>query len=103
MGGREGERAGTAYGSMRLDKFLWFARFAKTRSLAQELVEQGRFRIDGRAVDRTAAPVRIGNILTFVARPGEVRTIRVEILPIRRGPPSEAQACYQDLIVGDGS
>jgi len=84
---------------MRLDKFLWFARFAKTRSLAQALVEQGRFRIDGRAVDRPAASVRIGNILTF-AHHGEVRTIRVEILPIRRGPPSEAQACYQDLVVG---
>lgn len=84
---------------MRLDKFLWFARFAKTRSLAQELVEHGRFRIDGRPVDRAAASVRIGNILTFV-RHGEVRTIRVEILPIRRGPPSDARACYQDLVVG---
>lgn len=85
---------------MRLDKFLWFARFAKSRSLAQELVEQGRFRIDGRPVDRAAAPVRIGNILTFATRHGAVRTIRIEILPIRRGPPSEAQACYQDLVVG---
>ncbi|MBN8816464.1 MAG: RNA-binding S4 domain-containing protein [Sphingomonas sp.] len=86
---------------MRLDKFLWFARFAKTRSLAQDLVERGRFRIDGRPVDRAAAAVRIGNILTFVAHHGEVRTIRVEILPIRRGPPSEAQACYQELLVGE--
>ena len=101
MGGRVGERAGTAYGSIRLDKFLWFARFAKTRSLAQGLVEQGRFRIDGRPVDRAAAPVRIGNIVTFVGSHGEVRTIRVEILPIRRGPPSEAQACYQELLVGE--
>lgn len=88
---------------MRLDKFLWFARFAKSRTLAQELIERGRFRIDGRAIDRAAASVRIGNILTFVARHGEVRTIRVEILPIRRGPPGEAQACYQDLVVGAGS
>lgn len=86
---------------MRLDKFLWFARFAKTRSLAQALAEQGRMRIDGRPVDRAAAPVRIGNILTFATQLGQVRTIRVEILPIRRGPPSEASACYQELIVGD--
>lgn len=100
MGGREGERAGTAYQTMRLDKFLWFARFAKTRGLAQDLAEHGRMRIDGRPIDRAATPVRIGNILTFATHLGQVRTIRVEILPIRRGPPNEASACYQELIVG---
>ena len=85
---------------MRLDRFLWFARIVKTRSLAQALAEQGRLRIDGRPVNRPAAPVRVGNILTFATLRGDIRTIRVEILPIRRGPPSEAQACYQDLAVG---
>ena len=86
--------------SIRLDKFLWFARIVKTRSFAQGLAEQGRMRIDGRPVDRAAAPVRVGNILTFATHLGLIRTIRVEALPIRRGPPSEASACYQDLIVG---
>lgn len=87
--------------AMRLDKFLWFARIAKTRSFAQQLAAEGHMRIDGRPIDRAAAPVRPGNILTFVTHRGEVRTIRIEALPIRRGPPSEAQGCYQDLQAGD--
>ena len=87
-------------GSMRLDKFLWFARVAKTRSFAQALAERGHLRIDGRPIDRAAAPVRVGNILTFATHRGDIRTIRVEALPVRRGPPSEAQGCYQDLTAG---
>ncbi|THD38215.1 MAG: RNA-binding S4 domain-containing protein [Sphingomonas sp.] len=87
--------------SMRLDKFLWFARIVKTRSFAQALAERGHLRIDGRPIDRAAAPVRVGNILTFATHLGQVRTIRVEALPIRRGPPSEAQACFQDLQLGN--
>jgi ribosome-associated heat shock protein Hsp15 len=86
--------------TMRLDKFLWFARIVKTRSFAQRLAEEGHMRIDGRPTDRAAAPVRPGNILTFATHRGEVRTIRIEALPIRRGPPSEAQLCYQDLRAG---
>lgn len=82
--------------SMRLDRFLWFARLAKTRTLAQALACDGRLRIDGRAVDRSAAPVRIGNILTFAAQNG-VRVLRIEALPSRRGPAPEARACYQEL------
>jgi ribosome-associated heat shock protein Hsp15 len=88
---------------MRLDKFLWFARIAKTRSFAQALAVRGHLRIDGRAVDRAAAPVRVGNILTFATHLGHIRTIRVEALPVRRGPPNEAQACYQDLAVANVS
>jgi len=82
--------------SMRLDRFLWFARLAKTRTLAQALACDGRLRIDGRAVDRSAAPVRIGNILTFAVH-DRVRVLRIEMLPVRRGPAPEAQACYQEL------
>ncbi|MDB5677527.1 RNA-binding S4 domain-containing protein [Sphingomonas bacterium] len=89
--------------SIRLDRFLWFARITKTRSLAQALAAQGRLRIDGRPVNRPAAPVRVGNILTFATHAGDIRTIRVELLPIRRGPPGEAQACYQDLAVANVS
>jgi len=87
--------------TMRLDRFLWFARIVKTRPFAQALAEQGHVRIDGRPVDRAAAAVRVGNILTFVTHRGDIRTIRIEKLPIRRGPPSEALACYADLLVGD--
>jgi ribosome-associated heat shock protein Hsp15 len=82
--------------SVRLDKFLWFARIVKTRALAQELVEKGRMRLSGRVVERAAAPVRVGDVLSFALR-GNVRVIRVEALPIRRGPPAEARAFYSEL------
>ena len=85
--------------AMRIDRFLWFVRLAKTRSDAQAIAEKGRLRIDGRAIDRAHCPVRIGNVLTFAAN-DRVRVIRVEALPTRRGPAPEAQACYQDLIAG---
>ena len=82
---------------MRLDRFLWFVRIARTRQRAQEIACDGRMRIDGRRVERSAAPVRTGNILTF-ALGDRVRVLRVEALPTRRGPAPEAQACYQELV-----
>lgn len=89
---------------MRLDRWLWWVRLAKTRSAAQMLAGEGRLRIDGRAVDRAHVAVRVGNILTFALH-GRIRVVRVEALPYRRGPSPEAQACYQDLNVPlvDGS
>jgi ribosome-associated heat shock protein Hsp15 len=82
--------------SLRLDKFLWFARIVKTRALAQGLAEDGRLRIAGRIVDRAHAPVRVGDVLSFAMR-GRVRVLRIEALPARRGPPAEARALYADL------
>ena len=82
--------------SLRLDKFLWFARIVKTRALAQDLVENGRMRLSGRVVERAAAPVRIGDVLSFALR-GNVRVIRIEALPVRRGPPAEARSLYSEL------
>lgn len=86
----------TADAALRLDKFLWFARLAKTRTFAQMVAEQGRVRIDGRIVDRAHAPVRVGNVLSFPLH-DRVRVIRIEALPTRRGPAPEARACYSDL------
>ena len=83
--------------TMRLDRFLWFVRLAKTRDAAQAIACEGRLRIDGRPIDSSAAPVRVGNILTF-AHHGRVRVLRVEALPVRRGPAPEAQGCYQELV-----
>ena len=82
--------------SLRLDKFLWFARIVKTRALAQSLAEAGRIRLAGRIVDRAHAPVRVGDVLSFAQR-GAVRVLRVEALPVRRGPAPEARALYTDL------
>jgi ribosome-associated heat shock protein Hsp15 len=82
--------------SLRLDKFLWFARIVKTRALAQQLAEQGRLRLNGRVIDKAHVLVRPGDVLGF-ARHGEVRVLKVEALPSRRGPPAEARALYSEL------
>jgi ribosome-associated heat shock protein Hsp15 len=82
--------------TLRLDKFLWFARIVKTRALAQQLAEEGRIRIDGRVADRAHAPVRVGDVLSFALR-GQVRVVRIEALPPRRGPAAEARLTYSEL------
>jgi ribosome-associated heat shock protein Hsp15 len=87
--------------SLRLDKFLWFARIVKTRALAQTLAEAGRIRIAGRLIDRAHAPVRVGDVLSFAQR-GQVRVLRIEALPTRRGPAAEAQALYTELTSDGG-
>lgn len=85
---------------MRLDRFLWWTRLARTRSAAQALAERGSLRIDGRRIERAHCPVRIGDTLTFAAPSadgrGRVRVVRVLALPTRRGPAPEAQACYAE-------
>ena len=85
--------------SLRLDKFLWFARIVKTRSLAQTLAEEGHLRLGGRVIDRAHAPVRVGDVLSFAAH-GRVRVIKVEALPKRRGPPAEARLLYSEVPEG---
>jgi ribosome-associated heat shock protein Hsp15 len=82
--------------SLRIDKFLWFARIVKTRALAQQLAEGGRLRLSGRVIDRSHAPVKIGDVLSFAVH-GKVRVIRIETIPARRGPPAEARALYTEL------
>jgi ribosome-associated heat shock protein Hsp15 len=82
--------------SLRLDKYLWFARIVKTRPLAQQMAENGRIRISGRVADRAHAPVKVGDVLAFAQR-GTVRVLRVEALPLRRGPPTEARTLYSEL------
>ena len=86
-----------ADGTMRIDVFLWYARIVKSRVQAQAMTHDGRLRIDGRAIDRAHCPVRIGTILTFATYRGEVRVLRIEALPARRGPAAEAAACYREL------
>lgn len=85
-------------GRMRLDVFLWRARFFKARTTATEAVETTGARIerDGqiRRIDKPATPVEPGDILSF-ACPAGIRLIRVLSLPARRGPPAEAAQCYE--------
>lgn len=88
--------------AMRLDKYLWFARIAKSRALAQALAEGGRIRVAGRVVDRAHAPVRVGDVLSFAVA-GKVRVLRVEALPARRGPAHEARHLYRELVDESGA
>ncbi|MGK2909818.1 MAG: RNA-binding S4 domain-containing protein [Sphingobium sp.] len=96
------ERAVTATASsptLRIDKYLWFVRLASSRTNAQKLAEEGHIRINGRRVERAHSPVRAGDLITFPF--GQTaRVVRVSALPQRRGPPAEAHACYEEIVVG---
>jgi ribosome-associated heat shock protein Hsp15 len=80
----------------RLDKFLWAARFLKSRSLAATLCAEKRVRVSGRLVDKAHTLVRVGDVLTFPLG-SRIRVVRILALPTRRGPAAEAQALYEDL------
>ena len=82
--------------SLRVDKYLWFARFFKTRSLATKRANGGRIRINGNKIKKSSDTVSIGDILTF-AQGNEIRVIRVLNLGTRRGPAQEAQNLYEDI------
>lgn len=80
----------------RVDKWLWQARFFKTRTLAAAQVSGGHVRVNGAKIAKPAHQVATGDVLTFV-QGRQVRVVRIENLGTRRGPASEAQALYSDL------
>jgi ribosome-associated heat shock protein Hsp15 len=80
----------------RIDKWLWYARFFKTRAQASSVCAEGRVRVDGVLIAKAHHSVRAGNVLTF-PQAGEIRVVRIQALGTRRGPPREAQALYSDL------
>ena len=81
---------------MRIDRFLFFTRLLKSRTLAQALIETGHVRIDGRRVERSSDEVRVGSVIALPLH-DRVRVLRVLSLPERRGPAPEARSCYQEL------
>ena len=81
---------------LRLDKWLWHARFFKTRTLAARTVAAGRCRVNGTPVCKPAFAVGPGDVLTF-PQARDVRVIKILALGERRGPAPEAQALYEDL------
>lgn len=100
------EEARNEASSVRVDIWLWRARFAKTRSLAADLVERGAVRLthQGRQtrLDKPSRVVHPGDEITFAIN-GRVTAVRVEAIGERRGPPSEARALYVDLGSGAAS
>ena len=81
---------------LRLDKWLWYARFCKSRTLAAKLCASGRIHLDGAIVQKPHHQVRAGNVLTFPLGP-HVRVIKILALGSRRGPAPEARLLYEDL------
>ena len=88
-----------AGGTIRIDKLLWFLRWAKTRGAAQNEVEMGHIRRNGARVERCSTAVSVGDILVLPPGGGAVgvRIIEILSLPQRRGPPAEAQSHYRLL------
>lgn len=86
---------------LRLDKWLWFARFFKTRSAATKVISDNRFRLDGMVMTKPHRQALPGQVLTFT-QGNQVRIIKIISLGSRRGPASEAALMYEDLrpVVG---
>lgn len=82
--------------SIRLDKWLWQARFCKSRSLATEMVASGAVRVNSVRVVKAATQLRVGDGLSF-AQGARIRVVRVLDLGDRRGPAPEARLLYDDL------
>jgi ribosome-associated heat shock protein Hsp15 len=80
--------------SLRIDKWLWCARFFKSRSLAQEAVEGGHVQVNGERA-KASRPVRIGDLLR-ITRERERYEVEVTGIPLRRGPAPEARQHYRE-------
>jgi ribosome-associated heat shock protein Hsp15 len=82
--------------SLRIDKWLWHARFCKTRAIAQARAESGLIRLNGHRVEKSSVAVRVGDTLT-IPTSKEAMVVKVLALGIRRGPPAEARQLYESV------
>jgi ribosome-associated heat shock protein Hsp15 len=87
---------------VRIDRYLFFIRLVKSRTLAQAVIDTGHVRIDGRRVLKASEEVRVGSVVALPLH-DKVRILRVLALPGRRGPAAEARACYQELGIDERS
>jgi ribosome-associated heat shock protein Hsp15 len=85
-------------GALRIDKLLWYLRLAPNRSQAQALAARGIIRLNGRRVEKAHVPVHTGDIITLPYR-GKIATLRVLMLPTRRGGAPEAEGHYERLFL----
>ena len=81
---------------IRLDTWLWYARFYKSRSLSSKAILSGKLRVNSNKIIKPASKVKINDVLT-INHINMVRIIQVQSLGSRRGPASEAQKLYKDL------
>ena len=81
---------------VRLDKWLFHARFYRTRLLAQAAASAGKVRLNGNRVEKPGHAIKPGDVLTL-GRGAQVMAVRVLALAERRGPASEARNLYEIL------
>ena len=81
---------------LRIDKWLWYARFFKSRTLASKLCTSGKLRLNCELIRKGHVTLKKGDVLTF-PKEDDVRVIKIVSLATRRGPASEAAALYEDL------
>ena len=80
----------------RIDKWLWFSRLVKTRTLAGELVSSGKVRVNSTKISKASHNVQPGDVLTFTYHT-RVKVIKIVAIGNRRGPAPEAQTLYEDM------
>jgi ribosome-associated heat shock protein Hsp15 len=81
---------------LRVDKWLFQARFFKSRAAASRLVAEGKLRVDGKPIDKAHFAVKPGDVLTF-PQGRAIRVVKVVALGSRRGPAVEARGLYEVL------
>jgi ribosome-associated heat shock protein Hsp15 len=81
----------------RLDQWLWFARFVKSRSLAARLCAEGTVRVNDISVRKPNQALRVGDVVVVITHHGTQRSVRVLALGGRRGPASEARLLYEEV------
>jgi ribosome-associated heat shock protein Hsp15 len=84
----------------RIDKWLWFARMVKTRTLAQAIVSQGQVRVNKARIVKSSHEIGPGDVVTLAVH-GRVRVVKVVCVGARRGPASEAQTLFEDIAPGE--
>jgi ribosome-associated heat shock protein Hsp15 len=81
---------------LRIDKWLWYTRFFKSRTLASKICDSGKVRVNGTLINKSHYKLSVGDVLTF-PKENDVRVVKVIELGSRRGPAIEAQTLYEDL------
>ena len=80
----------------RADQWLWFARFVKTRALAQRLIVKGKVRVNRSKITKPAHTVSPGDIVSFMAH-DHIKVVEVLAIGTRRGPATEARLLYSQI------
>jgi ribosome-associated heat shock protein Hsp15 len=96
LSGAPDEHVREGDGTQRIDKWLWFARVTKTRTLASELVQSGKVRLNKSRVEKPSHALRVGDVLTVTVN-RRVRLLKVTGLGLKRGPSATARTLFEEL------